>query len=176
MTDKPQASRRNVLFAGSALATAPLWALGAGQAVGASGGYDPSMSVNLSPAELEQYRDPARLKHLFSAKPLVNRERANEIMDRYGLDALVAATPKNVYYLSSHDNAFYHTGIEHTLFAVLPRRTDVPSTLIIWGALLYHLDYRPTWMSSVEIFTAPLSVDDLKGAPQPLALEAEEEV
>jgi hypothetical protein len=37
----------------------------------------------------------------------LNRERANEIMDRYGLDALVAAMPQNVYYLSSHDNAFY---------------------------------------------------------------------
>ncbi len=128
-------------------------------AVAATIGYDPSMSVNLSPEELAKHRNPALLRHLYSATPLVNRERANEIMDKYGLDALVATLPKNVYYLSSHDNAFYHTGIEHMLFAVLPRRSDAPPALIIWGALLYHLDYRPTWMQSVQIFTAPLPVE-----------------
>lgn len=174
MNDKPQATRRDVLIAGSALATGPMWATAAGSAQGTKGGYDPSMSVNLSAEELARYRDPARLKHLFSAKPLVNRERANEIMDRYGLDALVAATPKNVYYLSSHDNAFYHTGIEHMLFAVLPRRSDAPPTLIIWGALLYHLDYRPTWMQSVEIFTAPLPVERLAGGALPAGASAED--
>jgi Xaa-Pro aminopeptidase len=152
-------ARRDFLLAGATLAAAaPAFWSGAAAAAGA-GGYDPSMSVILTPEELAKYRDPSRLKHIQSAKPLVNRERANEIMDRYGLDALVAATPKNVYYLSSHDNAFYHTGIEHMLFAVLPRRADAPATLIVWGALLYHLDYRPTWMPGIEIFTAPLPVE-----------------
>lgn len=157
------ASRRAVLAGASALAAAPLFGLGGAAAGAAAGGYDPSQSVNLSAEELAKFRDPARLEHLFKARPLVNRERANEIMDRYGLDALVACTPKNVYYLSSHDNAFYHTGIEHMLFAVLPRREDAPPALVIWGALLYHLDYRPTWMSSVEIFTAPAPVERLAG-------------
>jgi Xaa-Pro aminopeptidase len=157
--------RRDLLrFGAGALAAAPLasWADAAGSGAagsGAAGGYDPSMSVTLTAEELAKHRNPALLKHLQSAKPLVNRERANEIMDRHGLDALVAATPKNVYYLSSHDNAFYHTGIEHMLFAVLPRRADAPATLIVWGALLYHLDYRPTWMPSIEIFTAPARVE-----------------
>jgi Xaa-Pro aminopeptidase len=157
--------RRDLLRAGAgALAAAPLLGWSDSLFAAAPGGYDPSMSVTLSPEELARYRNPALLKHLQSAKPLVNRERAVEIMDRYGLDALVAATPKNVYYLSSHDNAFYHTGIEHMLFAVLPRRTDVPPTLIVWGALLYHLDYRPTWMPNIEIFTAPAALE--KGAAE----------
>lgn len=145
----------------TAFAAAPLAGLWSGAAGAATPGYDPSMSVTLGSEELAKYRDPARLKHLFSAQPLVNRERANEIMDKHGLDALVACTPKNVYYLSSHDNAFYHTGIEHMLFAVLPRRADAPPGLVIWGALLYHLDYRPTWMQSVEIFTAPAPLERL---------------
>jgi Xaa-Pro aminopeptidase len=152
--------RRDLLRAGAgALAVAPMLGWSDSAFAAAPGGYDPSMSLTLSPEELARHRNPALLKHLQSAKPLVNRERAVEIMDRYGLDALVAATPKNVYYLSSHDNAFYHTGIEHMLFAVLPRRADVPATLIVWGALLYHLDYRPTWMPNVEIFTAPASLE-----------------
>ena len=89
------------------------------------------MSLNLSPEELAKYRNPSLLQHMFAAQPLVKRERANEITDKHGLNALVACTPKNVYYLSSHDNAFYHTGIEHMLFAVLPRREDAPPGLII---------------------------------------------
>jgi Xaa-Pro aminopeptidase len=157
-------SRRDLLLGASALAATPLVSLWNDPAVAATVGYDPSMSVNLSPGELAKYRNPALLQHLQSAQPLVNRERANEIMDKYGLDALVATLPKNVYYLSSHDNAFYHTGIEHMLFALLPRRADAPPALIIWGALLYHLDYRPTWMPSVQIFTAPAPLERLAGS------------
>ena len=158
------ASRRDLLRGAAALAATPLLNLWNDPAVAATVGYDPSMSVNLSPEELAKYRNPALLKHLFTAKPLVNRERANEIMDKYGLDALVATVPNNVYYLSSHDNAFYHTGIEHMLFALLPRRADAAPSLIIWGALLYHLDYRPTWMPSVQIFTAPAPLERLAGS------------
>ena len=166
-TESPLPSRRDVLRGASVLAAAPLLSLWSDSAIATALGYDPSMSVNLSPEELAKYRNPALLKHLHSAKPLVNRERANEIMDKHGLDALVASVPKNVYYFSSHDNAFYHTGIEHMLFALLPRREDAPPALIIWGALLYHLDYRPTWMPSVQIFTAPLPIERLAGGALP---------
>lgn len=159
--------RRDVMRGASLLAATPLLSLWNDPAVAATVGYDPSMSVNLSTAELATYRNPALLKHMFKAQPLVNRERANEIMDKYGLDALVATVPNNVYYLTSHDNAFYHTGIEHMLFALLPRREDAPPALIIWGALLYHLDYRPTWMQSVQIFTAPLPVERLAAGALP---------
>lgn len=160
-------SRRELMLGGSSIAAASALG-GLGNAVaGESGSWDPSRTVSLSPEELERFRDPDRLTHMYSAKPLVNKDRAYEIMDRYGLDALVATTPKNVYYLSSHDNAFYHTGIEHMLFAVLPRNEQAPPSLIIWGALLYHLDYRPTWMQSVEIYTAPLALERFSGGALP---------
>lgn len=154
MSNDQPTTRRALLRSGAALAVAP-WFGSQATADGPGVKYDPSMSVNLSAEELAKHRNPALLRHLTSAVPLVNRERADEIMDKYKLDALVATVPRNVYYLSSHDNAFYHTGIEHMLFAVLPRRRDAPPTLIIWGALLYHLDYRPTWMPNIQIFTSP---------------------
>ncbi|MDX2223570.1 MAG: M24 family metallopeptidase [Rhodospirillaceae bacterium] len=168
-------TRRDLMIGAGGLAAAvPLFPeiLGPHAALAAAG-YDPSMSVSLPPEELAKYRDPKRLAHIQAAQPLVNRERANEIMDKYGLDALVASTPKNVYYLSSHDNAFYHTGIEHMLFAVLPRRADAAPTLVMWGALLYHLDYRPTWMPAIQVYTAPAalerglapSLEEMKGDP-----------
>jgi Xaa-Pro aminopeptidase len=151
-------SRRDLFRAASTLAAAPL--LGpVERAAAATAGYDPSMTVSLTPEQLAKYRDPALLTHMHGAKPLVNREHATAIMDKYGLDALVATVPKNVYYLSSHDNAFYHTGIDNMMFALLPRREDAPPALIIWGALLYHLDYRPTWMPSVQVYTAPLQAE-----------------
>ncbi len=165
--DEPIASRRDVLIAASALAAAPLGGVWSPPAAAAGAPYDPSMSVNLSSEELAKYRNPALLRHLTAAAPLVNKPRAYEIMDKYGLDALVASYPQNVYYLSSHDNAFYHTGIEHMLFAVLPRREDATPALVIWGALLYHLDYRPTWMPSVQIFTAPLPLERLAAGTLP---------
>ncbi|MDX2145580.1 MAG: M24 family metallopeptidase [Rhodospirillaceae bacterium] len=155
--------RRDVMVGGSLTAALPL----VGSA-GAAEPYNPSLSVSLSPAELAAYRDPSRLAHITAAQPLVNRARAEEIMDKHGLDALVASTPKNVYYLSSHDNAFYHTGIEHMLFAILPRRADAAPSLIMWGPLLYHLDYRPTWMPQVQVYTAPAALE------RGLALTAEE--
>ena len=53
---------------------------------------------------------------------LLNRERARATMDKRGLDALVAVTPGNVYYLSDY-------GTEHSFHfapwglscAILPR-------------------------------------------------------
>jgi len=160
-------SRSEVLRGGATIAAASALGDFGGAVAGEAGRWDPSMTVSLSPEELARFRDADRLKHMYSAKPLVNRDRAYEIMDKYGLDALVATTPKNVYYLSSHDNAFYHTGIEHMLFAVLPRDEQAPPSLIIWGALLYHLDYRPTWMQSVEIYTAPLELERFAGGAPP---------
>ncbi len=33
---------------------------------------------------------------------LLNKPRANEVMDKYDLDGLLAAPPQNVYYLTDH--------------------------------------------------------------------------
>jgi Xaa-Pro aminopeptidase len=151
MTDT---SRRSTLLGAGGLAATTLF--GAREAAAK---YDPSQSISLTPEDLAKYKNPALLKHMYSAKPLVNKERAYAIMDKYGLDGLVATVPRNVYYLSSHDNAFYHTGIDNMMFALLPRNENAPPALIIWGALLYHLDYRPTWMQSVQVYTAPLQAE-----------------
>ncbi len=147
-------SRRDTFLGAGGLAAATL--LGTGEAAAK---YDPSQTVSLTPDELAKHKNPALLKHMYGAKPLVNRDRARAIMEKHGLDGLVATVPKNVYYLSSHDNAFYHTGIDNMMFALLPRDPNAPPALIIWGALLYHLDYRPTWMQSVQVYTAPLQAE-----------------
>jgi hypothetical protein len=51
---------------------------------------------------------------------LLNRERACEIMDREGLDALVAVTANNVYYLSDFETDFLYD-VPWVACAILPR-------------------------------------------------------
>jgi hypothetical protein len=170
MQKPPQSAvtRRDLLRSASAVAAVPL--LGSAARSASAADYDPSMSQTLSAEELARYKDPARLAHLTSARPLVNRDRANEIMDCHGLDALLATQPANVYYLSSHDNAFYHTGIEHMLVALLPRRVDAP--LVFADGTVFTIDvpyleigYGSSHVEDMMVCTAqgvrPLSSGDV---------------
>ena len=60
---------------------------------------------------------------------LVNRERAMEVMEREGLDALVAVTPNNVLYLSDFDTDFLYD-VPWVACAILPRDPDIPPCLV----------------------------------------------
>lgn len=96
------------------------------------------------------------IDHIMSAKRLLNVERAYEVMDKYGLDGLVASTPVNIYYLSSHGGIMQWMGRPFSTFAFFPRNEDAPPAIILSAVMLYHLDYRPTWMPSIQAFTMPL--------------------
>lgn len=95
------------------------------------------------------------IDHIRSATPLINQERARGIMDKYGLDGLVASVPHNIYYLSSHLGIMQWMGRHFSTFAFYPRREDAPAALIVPSAMLYHLDYRPTWVPSIKVYTRP---------------------
>jgi Xaa-Pro aminopeptidase len=115
----------------------------------------PDQTAPVTEEELASWRNPALIEHTRSATMLVNRERAYETMDRYGLDGLVAATPLNVYYLSSHRGPMQMMGRDFSTYALLPRDESAPAALIVPGSMLYHLDYLPTWMPSVQVYTWP---------------------
>jgi Xaa-Pro dipeptidase len=95
------------------------------------------------------------IEHTKSAKALLNKDRARRVMDKYGLDGLVAATALNIYYLSSHRGPMQWMGRTFSTYAVFPRREDAPAALIVPGSMLYHLDQRPTWMPSVQVYSSP---------------------
>ena len=61
---------------------------------------------------------------------LLNKPRAYEIMDKYGLDGLVAKEAINVYYLSDYWDLFSSGGWTFNSYAVLPRREDAPAGLL----------------------------------------------
>lgn len=83
---------------------------------------------------------------------LLNRERALATMERHGLDALVAATPHNVYYLSDYGPSHSFTLGEYGVSAaILPRDEGVPATLLAGEVDVPYLLKRPTWMPEVRM-------------------------
>ncbi len=60
----------------------------------------------------------------------LNRERVHSIMDKYGLEALVATTPANVTYLSGF-RALGHELLGSYIFVVFPREPRQQSTVIL---------------------------------------------
>ena len=95
------------------------------------------------------------IDHFYSAKRLLNTERAYQSMDKYGLSGLVASTSLNIYYLSSHSGIMQWMGRPFSTFAFFPRDENAPPALILSAVMLYHLDYRPTWMPNVQTYTLP---------------------
>ena len=83
------------------------------------------------------------IDHITSAKRLLNIERAYQIMDKYGLDGLVATTPINIYYLSSHSGIMQWMGRPFSTFAFFPRKEDAPPAIILSAVMLYHLTIQP---------------------------------
>lgn len=85
---------------------------------------------------------------------LLNRERANTLMEREGLDALVATTPENVMYLSDYGTQHsFHFGPWGIGAAILPLDPDIPPTLLIQEWELPHVSERPSWMPGLEVQT-----------------------
>ncbi|HUD95522.1 M24 family metallopeptidase [Sphingobium sp.] len=83
---------------------------------------------------------------------LLNRARANAIMDLHGLDGLVAAFQENIYYLSDYWGSMFLMSRNYTLYAFLPRDESKPAALIMPGTGVYHLEHAPTWMPNVATF------------------------
>lgn len=140
-------SRRGALAGAATLGAAAGVAAVAGQA-----------AAQAAPAptgtQLGEWRNPGLIAHTRQAGKLLNVERAYRIMDKHGLDGLVASVPHNIYYLSSHTGPMQMMGRGFSTYAFFPRRPDAPPALIVPGSMLYHLDYRPTWMP-VEVYTYP---------------------
>ncbi len=82
---------------------------------------------------------------------LLNQERALAVMDEHGLDALVATTPENVHYLSDYGTQHsYNFGPWGISCAVLPRRDDIPPTLIVHEFEVPALAESPSWMPELR--------------------------
>lgn len=116
------------------------------------------MAIHTQTSSIETSR--SLIDHAFQAPRLLNLERTYEIMDKYGLSGIVASIPHNIYYLSSHSGIMQWMGRHFSSYAFLPRHENAEPALIIPGSMLYHLDYRPTWIENVKAITSPKRGED----------------
>ena len=88
---------------------------------------------------------------------LLNKPRACEVMDKYGLDGLLAATRQNIYYLADHWG--YSSRVERTFmnYAVLPREETAPAGLVLGSTEAGTLAKEPTWVPNIVVVTGRVS-------------------
>ena len=107
---------------------------------------------------------------------LLNKERAYAVMDKYGLDGLVAKEAINVYYLTDYWDLFSSGGWSFNSYAVLPRDENAPAGLVINAAINAERlsEVTPTWVPNIVMFsdysgrsTADSGVDPNTGEPEP---------
>ena len=80
---------------------------------------------------------------------LLNKPRAYAVMDRHGLDGLIAATRQNVYYLSGFWSHTLMVERTFTTFAVLPRREGAPAALVTGMTENGRLAEEGTWIDNI---------------------------
>jgi Xaa-Pro dipeptidase len=95
---------------------------------------------------------------------LVNKERAYDVMEKYGLDAVVAAYPPNVTYFSEL-GALSHDRMEGSfIFVVFPRDKNVEPALIISVVRIADLlARRPTWIKDIRTYDSHVLYFPSKG-------------
>ena len=93
---------------------------------------------------------------------LLNKPRAYEVMDRHGLDGLVAATQVNIYYLTEFWGSLMRMRRSFYNFAVLPRREDAPAALICSAVELQrfaNVAEMPSWVPNICAYSFPVSFE-----------------
>ncbi|KPJ80450.1 MAG: hypothetical protein AMJ58_08475 [Gammaproteobacteria bacterium SG8_30] len=95
---------------------------------------------------------------------LANLPRARQVMERRGLDGLVAELPINVYYLSGYWGMLMSAErFDAAFLAVLPRREDLPAVLVMPTMELRRLASEGgTWMPEIVAYSSPLD-DETEG-------------
>jgi Xaa-Pro dipeptidase len=87
---------------------------------------------------------------------LLNKPRAYAVMDKYGLDGLVASSQINVYYLTDFWGALMRMRRSFFNYAVLPRDENAPAALVLTATEAARLTEMPTWVANVVTYTHPV--------------------
>ena len=102
---------------------------------------------------------------------LLNHSRALAKMEAAGLDALVAAIPRNVYYTSGFWNRNMEWGSPEAQAAVvLPRDPSIAPILVVPEFAIAGLLETPTWIPRLRV-TEFLNTSALAREPEPVRLD-----
>jgi Xaa-Pro aminopeptidase len=95
----------------------------------------------------------------FDGGRLVNDARAREVMEREGLDGLVALDPVNVFYLGNYIGYEQQKLRALPGFAVMPRDPSLPTVLVAAGSDLMFLANGDREVPEVVPYTFPAELD-----------------
>ena len=101
---------------------------------------------------------------------LLNWDRAVEKMDEYGLDAVIAAAPRNVYYASEYWTRMSEWFFQENFAAVLLTRDQKQATLIIPEWSIVALLEQPSWIQNIRPVEF-LNMSYIANAPEPVRLD-----
>jgi Xaa-Pro aminopeptidase len=92
---------------------------------------------------------------------LLNKPRAYEVMDKYGLDALIAVNQVNIYYLTDYWGPLMRMRRSFYNYGLLPRNESAPAALIATSVELTRLHETPdaTWVPNICSYTHPIFLD-----------------
>ncbi len=97
--------------------------------------------------------------HDFDGRLLVNKARAYEIMDREGLDGIVALNPVNIFYLGNYFSYELQKLRAIPSFAVMPRDEKQPSFLVAAGADLMFLANGDREYPEIVPYSFPVDIE-----------------
>ena len=108
-------------------------------------------------------------------KKLINQQRAEQILDREGLDGLIAVTPINFYYLSGYWGLYYTPiGFEGIYFAIVPTRQESQPSMVLPALELRRLETKGrSWIPNVYAYSSDGKGDYFEdGLPKGLDYES----
>jgi Xaa-Pro dipeptidase len=95
----------------------------------------------------------------FDGRLLVNKARAYEVMEREGLDGIVALNPVNVFYLGNYLGYEMQKLRAIPSFAVMPRDPKQPSFLVAAGADLLFLANGDREYPEIVPYSFPVEIE-----------------
>ena len=101
---------------------------------------------------------------------LLNWDRAVKKMDEQGLDAVIAAAPRNVYYASEYWTRMSEWLFQENFAAVLLTRDKSQATLIIPEWSIVALLEQPSWIPNIRPVEF-LNMSYIANAPEPVRLD-----
>jgi len=102
---------------------------------------------------------------------LFNHPRALQKMDEYGVDAIVAATPRNFYYASEYWTTVAKWGHQENIFAaIIPRDEDRDAQMVIPEGFFGNIFFYPTWIPAVRPVEM-MNTSVIAHEPEPVRLE-----
>ncbi|MBP02970.1 MAG: hypothetical protein CMM25_09190 [Rhodospirillaceae bacterium] len=98
----------------------------------------------------------------FDGRALVNKQRAYEVMDREGVDGIVALNPVNVFYLGNYFSYELQKLRAIPSFAVMPRDPKKPIILVVASSDLWFVANAEREYPEIIPYSAPSSWENYR--------------